>query len=153
MTYTWVHPIFYQLEMWTWWRHQMETFFALLAICAGNSPVSGEFPAQRPVKRSFDVFFDLRMKERLSKQSRGWWFETLLRPLWRHCNENAKAAHKQVLWLMCMLRKQEKHKGTVKDRFITPGYHLQCCKNTRVHCRQTAPSTFLSPGTTFTKMD
>ena len=38
-----------------WWRHQMETFSALLAICAGNSPVHGEFPAQRPVTRSFDV--------------------------------------------------------------------------------------------------
>ena len=47
----------------------METFSALLAICAGNSPVSGEFPAQRPVTRSFDVFFDLRMNERLSKHS------------------------------------------------------------------------------------
>ena len=43
----------------TWWRHRMETFSALLAICAGNSPVPGEFPAQRPVTRSFDVFFDL----------------------------------------------------------------------------------------------
>ena len=39
----------------------METFSALLAICAGNSPVSGEFPAQRPVTRSFDVFFDVRV--------------------------------------------------------------------------------------------
>ena len=28
----------------TWWRHQMETFSASLAICAGNSPVHGEFP-------------------------------------------------------------------------------------------------------------
>ena len=44
-----------------WWRHQMETFFALLAICAGNSPVPGEFPAQRPVTRTFDVFFDPRL--------------------------------------------------------------------------------------------
>ena len=35
----------------------METFSTLLAICAGNSPVTGEFPAQRPVTRSFDVFF------------------------------------------------------------------------------------------------
>ena len=41
----------------------METFSALLAICAGNSPVTGEFPAQRPVTRSFDVFFDLRLNE------------------------------------------------------------------------------------------
>ena len=36
----------------------METFFALLAIYAGNPPLSGKFPAQRPVTRSFDVFFD-----------------------------------------------------------------------------------------------
>ena len=45
--------------------------FALLAIWAGNSPVPGEFPAQRPVTRSFDVFFDLRLNKRLSKQSWG----------------------------------------------------------------------------------
>ena len=70
----------------SWWRHQMETFSALLAICAGNSPVSGEFPAQRPVTRSFDVFFDVRLIKRLSKHSRGWWFETLSYPLWRHRN-------------------------------------------------------------------
>ena len=69
-----------------WWRHQMETFSALLAICAGNSPVTGEFSAQRPVTRSCDVFFDLHLKTRLSKQSRGWWFGTPSRPLWRHCN-------------------------------------------------------------------
>ena len=37
-----------------WWRHQLETFSALQAFCAGNSPVTGEFPAQRPVTRSFD---------------------------------------------------------------------------------------------------
>ena len=46
----------------TWWRHQMETFAVLLPLCAGNSSVTGEFPSQRPVTRSFDVFFDLRMK-------------------------------------------------------------------------------------------
>ena len=69
-----------------WWRHQMETFSALLAICAGNSPVPGEFPTQRPVTRSFDVYFDLRPNGRLSKQSWGWWFETLSRSLWRHRN-------------------------------------------------------------------
>ena len=46
----------------------METFSAFLALRAGNSPVTGEFPAQRPVTRSFDVFFDLRLNKRLSKQ-------------------------------------------------------------------------------------
>ena len=61
---------------------------ALLAICAGNSPVPGEIPAQRPVTRSFDVFFDLRLNKPLIKQSWCWWFDTLSRPLWRHCNVN-----------------------------------------------------------------
>ena len=69
----------------SWWRHQMETFSALLAICVGNSPVTGEFPAQRPVTRSFDVFFDLRLNKRLSKQWWSWWFETPSHPFWRHC--------------------------------------------------------------------
>ena len=70
-----------------WWRHQMETFSVLLTLCAGNSPVTGEFPAQRPVTRSFDAFFDLRLNKRLSKQSWGLWFETPSRLLWRHCND------------------------------------------------------------------
>ena len=69
-----------------WWRHQMETFSALLAFCAGNSPVTGEFPTQRPVTRGFDVFFDLRLNKRLSKQPWGWWTETPSWSLWRHCN-------------------------------------------------------------------
>ena len=70
-----------------WWRHQMETFSALLAICAGNSPVPGEFPTQRPVTRSFDVFLDLHLNKQLSKQSRGWWFETPSGSLWCQCND------------------------------------------------------------------
>ena len=60
--------------------------FRVTGLCAGNSSVTGEFPSQRPVTRSFDVFFDLRLNKRLSKQSWGWWFETLSRPLWRQCN-------------------------------------------------------------------
>ena len=70
----------------TWWRNEMKTISALLALCAGNSPVTGEFPTQRPVTRSFDVFFDLRLNKRLSKQSWGWWFETTSLSLLRHCN-------------------------------------------------------------------
>ena len=69
-----------------WWRHQMETFSALLAFCNGNSPVPVEVPSQRPVTRSFDIFFDLCLNKRLSKQSRRWWFETPSRPLWHHCS-------------------------------------------------------------------
>ena len=69
-----------------WWRHQMKTFSALLALCEGNSPFTGEFPSQKPVTQSFDVFFDLRRNKRLSKPSRRRWFETPSRSLWLHCN-------------------------------------------------------------------
>ena len=62
-----------------------KTFSALLAFCAGIHR-SGEFTAQRPVTRSFDVYFDLRPNTRSSKQWWGWWFETPSCPLWRHCN-------------------------------------------------------------------
>ena len=48
---------------------------------------TAEFPTQRPVTRSFDEFFYLRLNKRLSKQSWGWWFETPLCSLWRHCND------------------------------------------------------------------
>ena len=63
------------------WKHfpRYGLFFA------GNSPVIGEFPAQRPVTRSFDVFFELRLNKGLSKQSWGWWFE-MLSWSWCHCN-------------------------------------------------------------------
>ena len=64
----------------SWWRHQMEIFSVLLVIYAGNSPVTGEFPAQRPVKRSFDVFFYLLMNK--------WWVNNGevgdLRRQWAH---------------------------------------------------------------------
>ena len=67
----------------------METFSALLALCVGNSPVPGEFPSQRPVTQSFDVFFHLGLNKRLSKQSWGCWFEMTSWSLWRHCNASA----------------------------------------------------------------
>ena len=75
-----------QLVQCSWWRHQMDTSSALLALYAGNSPVTGEFPSQRPVTRSFDVSLDLRLYKWLIKQSWGWWFETPSCPLWRHWN-------------------------------------------------------------------
>ena len=72
----------------------METFSALLAHLCGEWWI----PAQRPVTRSFGAFFDLRLNKRLSKQSWGWWFETLSRPLWRHCNV-LRGRDIVILWL------------------------------------------------------
>ena len=83
----------------------METVSALLAICAGNSPVPGEFPTQNPVTRSFDAFFDLRPNKRLSKQSWGWWFETPSRPLWRHRNDDI-SYNEAVAAVDCVATKQ-----------------------------------------------
>ena len=76
----------------------METFSALLALCAENSPATAEFPSQRPVTRSFDVFFDLRVNKRLSKRLWGWWFETPSRSLWRHCNATRYLSHDPALF-------------------------------------------------------
>ena len=80
-----------RVHCYPWWRHQMETLFALLALCVGNSLVTGEFPSQRPVICA--------LNKRLSKQSWGWWFETPSRSLWRHCNAT-RALHSRSVMSM-----------------------------------------------------
>ena len=60
--------------------------FRVTGPLCGEFTGPGEFPAQRPVTRSFDVFFDLGLNKRLSKQRRGWWFEMPSWSLWRQCN-------------------------------------------------------------------
>ena len=60
--------------------------FRVTGPLCGEFTGPGEFPAQRPVTRSFDVFFDLRLNKRLSKQPWGGWFETPSWSLWRQCN-------------------------------------------------------------------
>ena len=80
----WLYVCYVKLFVWRyspWWHHQMETFSSLLALRAGNSPATGEFPSQRPVTRSFDVFFELRLNKRMGKQSRRRWFDTPSRSL------------------------------------------------------------------------
>ena len=70
----------------TWWRHQMEPFSALLALCAG------EFTGHRwiPHTKASDaeLWCFSRLNKLLSKQMWGWWFETPSRSVWRHCYEN-----------------------------------------------------------------
>ena len=63
--------------------------FRVTGPLCGEFTGPGEFPTQRPVTRSFDVLFDLRLNKRLSKQPWGWWFETPSWSLWRQRNENA----------------------------------------------------------------
>ena len=110
----------------SWWRHQMETFSALLALCAGNSPVTGEFPAQRPVTQSSDVCVDLRLNKRLKKQSWDLWFETPSRSLWRHgnvlCLNHLTVMYQNVQLFIALINlpmssrlRTFRFKGTVQD--------------------------------------
>ena len=111
----------------TWWRHQMETFSALLALCVGNSPVTGEFPAHRPVTRSFDVFFDLRLNKPLSKESWGWWFETPSRSLWHHCNV--------LVWDWCVVSLQFHYiSSTSRNVAIWNGFNSSYGGQNGHHC-------------------
>ena len=63
-----------------------ESIFRVTGSLCGEFTGPGEFPTQRPVTRSFDIFFDLRLNKRLSKQPWGWWFETPSWSSWRQCN-------------------------------------------------------------------
>ena len=74
-----------------WWRHQMEKFSALLTLCERNSPVTGEFPSQRPVTWSFDESLICALNKWLCKQSWGWW-------LWRHCNDQTRFARNNWIY-------------------------------------------------------
>ena len=64
------------------WKHSPRCWPFVWGIhrSPANSPRTG------PVTRSYDDFFDLRLKKQLSIQSLDWWFETPSHPLWRHCN-------------------------------------------------------------------
>ena len=95
--------MFFHVIVTAWWCHQIETFSALLALCAGNSPVTGEFPSQRPVTLTFNIFFGLHLNKLLSKRLRRQWFEMPLCLLWRHCNE-------------CQQRKQQNWPVTKHDK-------------------------------------
>ena len=73
--------------------------FRVTGPLCGEFTGPGDFPTQRPVTRSFGVFFDLRLNRRLSKQPWGWWFETLSWSLWRHLNGDGISNHQRLVCL------------------------------------------------------
>ena len=127
------------------WRHQMETFSALLALCVGNSPVTGEFPSQRLVTRSFGAFFDVRLNKRLNKQSWGWRFETPSCSLWRHCNVSGPW---QAMYWLYVCRKwlcivsfklnafEFKLAGNASERIATHKQFSILCPGSKPHRRE-----------------
>ena len=93
-----------------WWRHQMETFSALLAICAGNSPVPDEFTAQRPVTRSFDFFICTSINGIVNNREAG------------------------------DLRRHRAHYDVTNTKFAASNYlNNHCFKQSRVHYHGTKP--------------
>ena len=122
----------FAFSIWSWYICPVRmmtssngNFSALLAICAGNSPVPGEFPTQRPVTRSFDVYFHLRPDKRLSKQSWGWWFEAVSHSLWRHRNGPKNYAHVScfLVWLLL---------GTGRLYLYSVGQSCDCSSSSEV---------------------
>ena len=91
------------------------SIFRVTGSLCGEFTGPGEFPAQRPVTRNFDVFFDLRLNKRLSKQPRGWWFETPSWSLWRHRNVHWKV----FVLLVCKILLQ----------YVGYWWHWQCSKS------------------------
>ena len=91
---------------------------------AGNSPVTGEFPAQRPVTRSFDVFFDLCLNKSFSKQSWDWWFEMPSHSLWRHGNENGVGYNGHNPWRKTFQRRQTYNEYTFNLVSLLSGKYL-----------------------------
>ena len=80
------------------------TIFRATGPLCGEFTGPGEFPAQWPVTRSFDVFFDLHLNKRLSKQPWGWWFETPPWSLWRQCNASYRLVNRGPGWDPCLPR-------------------------------------------------
>ena len=92
----------------------METLSSLLALCVGNSPVTGEFPTQRPVKWNFDVFFDLGLNNQLSKESWGWWF-------WRYGTHYDVIV--MIMWYFtAMFRESAVYKSTQKETVLQKSF-------------------------------
>ena len=108
-------------------RHQMETLFALLAICAGISPITCEFRTQRPVTRSFGVIFILRLTKRMSKQSWGWWSEMPSSLLWRHCNAMGQC------WIILIMGQQFRSYSISQEICTRFCCALLCCGYAIVH--------------------
>ena len=124
-------------------RHHMETFSVLLAFCAGNSPVTGEFPAQRPVTRSFDVFFDLRLNQQWSKQMTRRWFETPSYSLWRCCNAYSLHDHNVDTYGHCLNMTVYPKVTSIQTRKYSPNSYLKttlCPQRSRIKTWQYSPN-------------
>ena len=131
----WKKPKTIMFINFTWWRHQMEIFSVLLAICAGNSPVPDEFPTQRPVTRGFDVFFDLHLNKRLSKQPGGWWFQAPSLLLWCHCNASKNSSCNKICYQSYTIKDYFRNQIDIISQIcITMQTRQEACRPRELRC-------------------
>ena len=71
--------------------------FLITGHLCGEFTITSDFPAQRPVTQSFDIFFDLRLNKWLNKQWWGCWFEMPWHLFWHHCHDLAAMCPQTVL--------------------------------------------------------
>ena len=98
----WFRRDFTIFDIYAWMGNYMMTssngnIFRVTGPLCGEFTGPSEFPTQRPVTRSFNIFFDLRLNKRLSEQPWGWWFETPSWSLWRQCNNITKFMRMQLI--------------------------------------------------------
>ena len=91
--------------------------FRVTGPLCGEFTGPGEFLTQGPVTRRFDVFFDLRLNKRLSKQPSGWWFEPPSWSLWRQCNESKWPPMDSSFEMSNKMKLFNHHKGTLGTKF------------------------------------
>ena len=110
--------------------------FRVIGPLCGEFTGPGEFPTQRSVTRSFDVFFDLRLNKRLSKQPWGWWFEMPSWSLWRQCN-----AQKINFTIVSNITWYKEYSLSHHIRSCKGSFSVLCCRtpNNKVHGANMGP--------------
>ena len=110
--------------------------FRVTGHLCGEFTCPSEFPTQRPVTRSFDVFFDLPLNKRLRKQSWAWWFETLSHPLWRHCKVDIGHYLNNGDWSSISPQRNGKHLANdISTSFLPLHFHIYIWKFTEVYSK------------------
>ena len=141
MTYTWVYTFFFGcIGSWTWSMTSSNgNIFRVTGLLCEEFTGDRWIPAQRPVTRSFDVFFDLRLNQQMSKRWRRRWFETPSRSLWRHCNENTvmivfcKTFTSHTYAMMCEHCCHFQENGNAKYEKSDPNHTIICPPNLICH--------------------
>ena len=144
------------------WKYHRSTSPVLCMMTSSNGNIfrvtghlCGEFTGHRGIPRTkasdaeLWCYLDLHLNKRLSKQSWGWWFETLSRSLWRHGNGSGNGSLSQRARYEESVPMSWRHSGQqfwYRSLQLTSVSHLN--NYNHATCRLKSPGTrlFLRPG-------